>query len=189
MELAAALVKDLRQDWTPSTSVISEKTLDLALRDHLREWIRLRLPGIPQTELKQWVAGHEEEESEKRRWSESKQHQVICLWGAGKTSDLFVYHPNALYGLPRRGISLEIKYVGLNHETGKAKSYAGAITTTAGQLVAYSILHDWTIGFVWVDGPRRRPTGKGEAEIERAVEFMEQLPRNASLIVRFRQGP
>jgi hypothetical protein len=180
------LVKHLRDEWTPPDSVVSETLLDRALRDHVRAWIKQRCPRIPCGELGRWVAGHEQEKSDKHRWSRSKEHQVVTLWGAGKTSDLFIYHENGLHGLPKRGVSFEIKYVP-KKPTGVAKSYATAITTTAGQLLAYSIRHEWTIGFVWIDGPRRRPKIHTEAQLERSKEFLKRLPSNATMIVRFRE--
>jgi hypothetical protein len=64
------------------------------------------------------------------------------LWGASKTCDVFVYHPEGKYGLPRRGISVEVKYVP------SGGSHAAAIATVSGQLLAYSLRHERTIGFV-----------------------------------------
>jgi hypothetical protein len=183
---AAALVRHLRDEWTPPSSVKSERILDAEVLSEVRRWIRGRIPGISVLEVKRWVAGHEEERSEKKWWTQSKPHQVVCLWGAGKTSDLFIYHPEGSFGLPPRGISLEIKFVSLNEKTGKAASYAGAIATTAGQLLAYSIRHEWTIGFVWIDGPRRRSAQGSEAHVERSEELVKCLPKNSTLIIRFR---
>ncbi len=181
--LAGALAADLRRWHVPA--VKSEKELDEAVREFIRGRIRKRL-GVP--ELKQWVAGHGEPEPLSRFWRKSKPYQVIDLWGAGKTSDLFVYHPKGRYGLPKAeadgdrgqtgGISFEIKYVAPN------KSYAHAIPTAAGQLLAYSLRHEWTIGFVLVDGPRR----SRKTRVDRSQDFLRCLPPNATLIVRFRES-
>ena len=185
--IASALVQHLRDEWTPPRSVRSERLLDRSLRDHVRRWVRERCPSIPSEDVKRYVAGHEDGKLRKKHWTQSKAHQVVRLWGAGKTSDLFIYHEGGRYGLPKRGISLEIKYVSRKPGEGlSAKSYAGAITTTAGQLLAYSIRHAWTIGFVWIDGARLNPNGAGEAYRERHRELLRRLPRNATLIVRFR---
>lgn len=173
--LAAALATDLRQWDVPA--VKSEKELDKAVRDFIRGRIRKRL-GVPEPELKQWVAGHGEPKPFSRFWTESKPYQVIDLWRAGKTSDLFVYHPQGEYGLPTGGISFEIKYVKPND------SYAHAIPTAAGQLLAYSLCHEWTIGFVLVDGPKRAR----KLRPDRSQDFLRCLPSNATLIVRFRES-
>ncbi len=184
---AAALVRHLKDEWTPSSSAKSEKILDAEVLSEVRRWVRGRIRGISVLEVKRWVAGHEQEKSEKKWWTQSKPHQVVCLWGAGKTSDLFIYHPEGSFGLPCRGISLEVKFVSLNEKTGKVASYAGAIATTAGQLLAYSIRHEWTIGFVWIDGPRRQSAQETEARVDRSEELVKRLPPNATLIVRFRE--
>jgi len=109
--IASALVQHLRDEWTPPRSVRSERLLDRSLRDHVRRWVRERCPSIPSEDVKRYVAGHEDGKLRKKHWTQSKAHQVVRLWGAGKTSDLFIYHEGGRYGLPKRGISLEIKYV------------------------------------------------------------------------------
>jgi hypothetical protein len=183
-KLVRALVKDL-DEWVPPRWVRSEKLLDRAVRDHVRGWLRARA-GIPTAELRRWIAGHERLKAHKVNWTGSKPYQVVTLWGAGKTSDLFIYHADGRYDLPKRGISLEVKYVGRSPKTGRAQSYASAIATTAGQLLAYSIRHYWTIGFIWIDGKRRKAGARSERNQERCQELLRRLPRNASLLVRFR---
>lgn len=185
--IAAALVKHLREEWTPPRSVRSERLLDRSLRDHVRRWVREQCRSIRPKDVKHYVAGHEDDRLRKKHWTESKAHQVVRLWGAGKTSDLFIYHEKGRHSLPKGGISLEIKYVSRKTGEGvRAESYASAITTAAGQLLAYSIRHAWTIGFVWIDGARLSPKGTGEAYRERNRDLLRRLPRNATLIVRFR---
>jgi hypothetical protein len=183
-KLVRALVRDL-DDWVPPRWVRSEKLLDRAVRDHLRGWLRARA-AIPTAELRRWVAGHERLKAHKVNWTGSKPYQVVTLWGAGKTSDLFIYHPKGRHGLPRRGISFEVKYVGRSRRTRKAQSYAGAIATTAGQLLAYSTRHYWTVGFIWINGERRKRIARTELDQERCQDLLRRLPRNASLLVRFR---
>jgi hypothetical protein len=159
--------------WAVPT-VKSEKELDLLARNFVRAEVQRRLPDLPETELPQWVVGHRDPTP--RYWTESKAYQNIRLWGAGKTADLFVYHPNGRYGLPQRGLSVEVKYLP------RGGSYAGAIATIAGQLLAYSIRHERTIGFVWCDGPPRRTRREAHAP-----SFLKALPPNARLLVRFRE--
>jgi hypothetical protein len=183
-KLVRALVKDL-DEWAPPGWVRSEKLLDRAFRDHVRQWLRERI-AIPTAELRRWVAGHERLKAYKANWTGSKAYQVVTLWGAGKTSDLFIYHPEGRHGLPRRGISFEVKYVGRSRRTRKAQSYAGAIATTAGQLLAYSTRHYWTVGFIWINGERRKRTARTQLDQERCQDLLRRLPRNASLLVRFR---
>ena len=190
-ELVLDLVAELRQ-WTPPTSVDSEETLDGALLAHVRDLIRERRPDIPPSELVRWVAGHGgETKEETEAWSASKDYQVVQLWGAGKNGDSFIYEPDGRFRLPKAGISLEIKYVPPQKDGKKAASYASAIATTAGQLLAYSVRTYHSIGFVWIDGPRRakvpkKPSPKYE---ERSKEFLSRLPDNSTLIVRFRGEP
>ncbi len=159
--IAAALVKHLREEWAPPSSVKSEKLLDAEVLSEVRRWINGRIPEIPEAGLKQWVAGHEEEKAEKKWWTQSKERQVVCLWGAGKTSDLFIYHPDGAFGLPPGGISLEIKYVSLNEKTGKADSYAAAISTTAGQLLAsHERVRGDPVSNFWLDGDSGRENAR-----------------------------
>jgi len=183
-QLVRALVKNLAHEWTPPADVSSETILDRVVRDHVREWLQEEA-GIPSADIRRWVAGHEQLKANKPNWTGSKAYQVVTLWGAGKTSDLFIYHTDGDYGLPKTGISLEVKYVGRSKKTGKPQSYASAITTTAGQLLAYSIRHYWTIGLVWVDGPRRKPAQRNDGNRELCDELLKRLPENATLIVRF----
>jgi hypothetical protein len=154
--------------------VSSEKALDRRARDLVRKVVQQHVPALPAAELSRWVAGHHD--ADKRAWAASKPHQNIRLWGAGKTADVFVYHPDGCYGLPTRGISVEVKYVR------RGGSYAGAIATVAGQLLAYAVRHERTIGFVWCDGRRRRIRPE-----EHARAFLALLPANARLLVRFRK--
>jgi len=83
-ELVGALVKHLRHEWSPPRHVVSEKSLDRALRDHVREWLQERAE-IPSAEIRRWVAGHEQAAASKPDWTRSKPYQVVTLWGAGKT--------------------------------------------------------------------------------------------------------
>jgi hypothetical protein len=159
----------------PVPQVKSERELDLVARDFVRAEVRRLLPDLPEAELSRWVAGHRD--STPRYWTESKPYQHIRLWGAGKTADLFVYHPKGCYGLPKRGLSLEVKYVP------RGDSYAGAIATVAGQLHAYSLRHERTIGFVWCDRSQ-----KSVHHEDYAPALLKALPANARLLVRFRES-
>jgi hypothetical protein len=76
---AAALVRHLKDEWIPPSSVKSEKILDAEVLSEVRRWISGRIPEISGPEVRRWVAGHEEERSEKKWWTQSKQHQVVCL--------------------------------------------------------------------------------------------------------------
>ena len=158
-------------------AVNSEAELDNAVRDFIRSLLGSQ---IPENERKQWVAGHKEAKPNDRFWSESKPHQNVLLWGASKTSDLFVFHRDGKYGLPPRGISFEIKYVKAG------ESYAGPIATVAGQLLAYSVRHEWTIGFVFCERRRAPKTSLTDGKSGHADDLKRALPANATLLVRFR---
>jgi hypothetical protein len=166
VSLAEEVIAELRK-W-PVPQVRSETELDRKVRDFVRRQVARQLPSLPGDELKCWVAGHGEPKPHDAFWSKSKQYQNICLWGASKTADLFIYHPRSSYGLPKRGISVEVKLVS------GGSSYAGAIATVAGQLLAYSLRHEQR---------KREPTNDGR--VERCNELLALLPENASLIVRF----
>ena len=183
--LAGRLTAALKRWRVPG--VKSEKQLDLKLRDFIRGQVGHILPKLRRLpiarrrqELMQWVAGHGDPQLNRHYWSQSKRYQNVRLWGSGKTADLFIYHPRGKYGLPRRGVSFEIKYVP------RGVSYAGAIATVAGQLLAYSIRHRRTIGFVFCEKRRRERTIKHEGDRERGDAFLRALPAKATLIVRFR---
>lgn len=162
--------------------VRSERELDRRVRDFVRGEVRRRVPALGADEVRRWVAGHGEPKPHDRYWRESKPHQNVCLWGASKTADLFVYHPEGKHSLPARGISIEVKYVP------RGASYAGAIATVAGQLLAYSLRHERAIGFVLCAQPPRRRRVRSEADEDRSQALLKALPANASLIVRF-PGP
>ncbi len=143
------------------------------MRELVRAYLRRRIPEISAEEVRQWAAGHGESEPHNRYWSDSKRHQNVYLWGTSKTCDVFVYHPEGKYRLPRRGISVGVKYVP------SGSSPAAAIATVAGQLLAYSLRHERTIGFVFCAGSlRQKPEDQSTA-------FLKALPSNAALIVRF----
>jgi len=52
---AAALVRHLTDEWTPPSSVKSEKILDAEVLSEVRRWISGRIPEISGPEVKRWV--------------------------------------------------------------------------------------------------------------------------------------
>ena len=184
--LADRLVSALRRWNVPP--VKSERDLDLKVRDFLRLHVVRLVPQLRRLpperrplELMCCVAGHGGPKQNRRCWTASKPYQNVRLWGSGKTADLFVYDSRGKYGLPRRGISVEIKYIP------RGASYAGAIATVAGQLLAYSLRHVRTIGFVLCEERRRDRIIRHEGDEDRSEAFLKALPRKATLIVRFRR--
>lgn len=178
---AHSLIAGLRSWSVPR--IASEKELDQSLLKFIRRQVAQRVPALQSNrlELKRWVAGHRGPERHKKFWTATKRHQTVCLWGATKTSDLFVYHPEGKYGLPRRGISFEVKYVP------RGDSYANAIATVAGQLLAYSLRHARTIGFVFAEQRRPHKARPVDMHRDRYRQLLRRLPANATLMVRFRR--
>jgi hypothetical protein len=89
--LVHALVRHLTEEWRPAAGVRSETDLDREMLREVRAWAGSRFE-IPQCERPEWIAGHGPTREDKKGWKECKRHQIVRLWGAGKASDVFLYH-------------------------------------------------------------------------------------------------